>query len=206
MHFAFNINKRDFEYLKIQKGGISHSANDYDEWLLSYKFLMHSEFDTIKPYLPVQCARTLDVGGGLGGINCMINRHYGGNLHVEVLDADETEPVVIKQDQPFNSMQVTKEFLRANGVRHFTPRTPDSVRDVDAPLCDMVTSFGSWCFHYSPDTYLEYVKMRSHAATVLIIDVRIRHDDWIDQLEREFNLVASLDLGEKYARKVYRFT
>lgn len=200
----FIIPERAQKYLYIQKGGIATLKADRLAWQDAYETLMVNEFESIKPYLPAECHATLDIGGGMGGINILINRHYGGELAVEILDGRDDRPAVHDSSQTYSNAKAVQEFMQVNGVSNFLPLWPgDDMPDSLNGAVDLLTSFGSWCFHYEPRFYLSYCRTRIHKDTTIILDVRKNRPAWREQLD-VFTLVDEIDLAEKYTRCIFK--
>ena len=201
----FVIEDRHFEFLVVQKGSLANLRVNREKWVRAYHDLMTREFVGLVPWLPKTCKVCLDVGGGLGGVDVLINRHYGGGVQVEILDGQHDAPIVDRQDKTFNDADVTCDFLLKNGVGRFWVIASTDIDRFIWP-CDLILSFGAWCFHFSPSVYLEYVKRRCRHGTVLIIDVRTRHSDWLAQLMANFRVIGSIPvMSEKYSRRVFEY-
>lgn len=147
------------------------------------------------------------MGSGLGGIDVLLYRHYEGRAGITLLDGLKDPPVMTKHAQTFSNADAAAEFMRENDVPHAQlwfadPKGGDDVL-VGGPLYDLVVSFGSWCFHYSPATYLERVIQASHMETVFILDVRRDKGEWTEQISARLREVASIRVSNKYARGVY---
>jgi len=190
-----------YPFLQLQRGAISDfAASDPAVWLQHYTNSLYSEFDAIEPYLPKDCRTILDVGSGLGGIDALLNQHYGGECLVTLLDGVADRPVVDLHSETFNDMDVAKRFLASNGVQYF-----DFI-DASAPeyaidrKVDLIVSFRSWCFHFEPSTYLPLVRRCSVAHhTKLIVDVRRNKPEWEDELRMAFQFLDTVYQGAKFS-------
>jgi len=191
-----------YPFLQLQRGAISDFAADNPAiWLQHYINSLYSEFECIEPYLPLRCCSILDVGSGLGGINALLNRHYGGDCKVTLLDGVNDPARLDSHATTFNSMAVARAFLAMNGVEYF------GFVDASAPelamhreVVDLVISFRSWCFHFEPETYLELVKSWCvPGKTKLLIDVRRTKPEWESELRMAFRFVSVVYQGAKFA-------
>jgi SAM-dependent methyltransferase len=136
---------------------------------------IQNDFNEIEKYLPeTQHSTIVDIGSGIGGIDVLLNRHYG-SAELFLVDRTQTDRKVwygYKQMGSFyNDLSATKEFLSSNGVRSATLMTPDEFNQSDLKV-DIVISFISWGFHYPLETYLAKVKDILKPGGILIIDVR----------------------------------
>lgn len=197
------ITDRDFAFLSIQRGRISSMVGDRLAWTRAYNDSIFDDYKSIVWSLPSQCERVLDIGSGLGGIDILLNRHYGGELFVELIDGENDEAVMHQHDQTFNDMTVAAEFQRRNGVTRFLGSRPD--RALKRAQTDLIISLQSWCFHYPASTYLDFVRGRCHTGTKLIVDVRKERPDWFTDLNRDFVLIDTLRETSKSERLAFAF-
>jgi SAM-dependent methyltransferase len=212
MNTPINVSARAFEYLRLQKGSLDKWADDFPDWRERYEDDLQRTFSQIKPYVPPnkfdgQPLRVLDVGSGLGGIDVLIRRSYEHNTPVELhlLDGLADPPRMHLHRQTFNDMGVALEFQVANGLERdaFRAWGPD-VRTFGDARFDLVVSFGSWCFHYSPSVYLRQVYRALAPGAVVILDVRTHKPEWMRALELAFELVTMVELKPKFSRCVFR--
>lgn len=194
-----------FEYLKLQRGRISSLSGDRKAWCEAYEKSLDDDMASMASHLPERCRSVLDIGSGLGGIDVRLNRHYGGGVHVRLLDGTEDEPVVSLHNTTYNSMQVAADFLLKNGVEYFACYSARNAVSAppDGSTYDLVVSLQSWCFHYAPDLYLPFVKARCKPGTVLILDVRADKPMWREQLRAAFTEVGYALIRRKFNRLVF---
>lgn len=204
---SLEVNDEQFAYLKLQKGNLHDFAGHRAYWLQRYREDVAATFASIEDFLPEKCWGLLDVGSGLGGIDVLIARRYQracGWPFVYLLDGVDDPPVMKLHRETFNSMRVAGEFLRANGLpaerfKHFSPTglTPHP--------WDLVVSFGSWGFHYEPNTYLLDLMAPGglEKGATVILDVRVGKGDWSNQLLQFLDLVDVVAEKEKWRRCVY---
>ncbi len=194
-----------YPYLQMQRGAISDLRGDASTWLTQYVNTILGEFRCIEPYLPATCDAVLDVGSGLGGIDILLQRHYGDSCHVTLLDGADDAPMVQSHAKTFNHMGVARNFLAANGVVnvHCVDANAGVLR---APsFFDLVVSFKSWCFHVEPRRYIDFVRTNSipGGQTKVIVDMRRRDKeqarfyDWHAQMSAAFRHVALIYQGPK---------
>lgn len=198
---ALTVEPRHREYLVLQRGDIEHLSSDDERWHCAYNRRLDETFRSIRPFLPPDCRSVLDIGSGLGGINVLINAYYEGNLHVCLLDGEKDPPVMRAHRRTFNNMEVARDFLWKNGVASFSYYTP--ALGEPRPF-DLITSYRSWCFHYPPSVYLDFVVSCCHRDTMLIIDLRRGMPEWYDDLLKPFRVVGAVHASEKCDRIVFQ--
>lgn len=198
---ALTVEQRHRDYLVLQRGDIEHLSGDQERWHAAYNRRLGETFRSILPFLPPDCHSVLDIGSGLGGINALLNHHYDGALHVCLLDGEKDPPVMRAHRRTFNSMAVAQDFLFKNGVSSFSYFTP--ALGESRPF-DLITSYRSWCFHYPPAVYLDFVVGCCHADTILILDVRRGMPHWHDELTKPFRVVGAVHASEKCDRIVFQ--
>ncbi len=200
-----------YPYLRVQKGEINH-IEDRKEFEAAYNNGLCDLFNVMLPHIPKNIKSSLDIGSGMGGIDILLRQYFWHDLYEDIeitlLDAEETPPICEKHDKPFNDLQVANEFFKANDCkigRYITPENTTHWKWEISPLkFDLIFSVGSYCFHYSPEKYLQFVKERAHKDTVLIFDVRNRHTDWLEILRENFDEVAVLVESEKFTKRVFK--
>ncbi len=158
------------------------------------------EYEDIKPWLPKQCGRVLDIGCGVAGIDALLHRHYGddGHLVFELLDKTDTERKVYygfrERGAFYNSLNVAEELLTGNGVPRQNIRAMEVGADgrIDAePGLDLVISLISWGYHYAVGTYLSQVVRLLRPGGCLIMDVR-KGTDGLEELAPKFETLTSI--------------
>ena len=196
------ISDEAFAYLKIQRGAISNLSNDRKAWEAAYARSLLGDFGTMQKWLPEKCGAILDVGSGLGGINILLSRHYGGRPAIWLLDGHFDEPEVKAHDQTFNSMAHARAFLRDNGTTLKGTTSGGDARGGKA--FDLVISIQAWCFHFAPGEHLPFVKSTTQPGATLILDVRKGRDDWRKELSEAFTEIGVAVSPPKFDRVVYR--
>lgn len=170
---SLNISREAYPYLVLQRGALDDMKGDPGTWCAKYIDVLYSEFRLIEPYLPATCRSILDVGSGLGGIDALLNDHYGGDCQVTLLDGVDDPPDVSRHNVTFNHMQIAEEFLLLNGVTHFDFIDANDAHSHVVRQYDLVVSFKSWCFHVEPERYLDLVLSAcTPKHTQLFVDVR----------------------------------
>jgi SAM-dependent methyltransferase len=192
------VDSDHFAFLRLQRGAIADLAGDFPAWLVAYERSLRDDFASLEPFLPKACRSVLDVGSGLGGIDVLLNRHYGGGVQVNLLDGWDDEPAVTAHDRTFNDMLVAGDFLRRNGVEKVVRVAEGWQRRVE-----LVVSLQAFGFHFPPALYLPLVRGCVHPGTVLIFDVRVGRDDWLGELRGAFTEVSCALARPKFNRMVF---
>lgn len=164
---------------------------------------MKAEYESIQMHLPARCARSLDIGCGVAGIDVCIDRHYRGAAELSLLDKTSIEPAVYYGFKPkgafYNSLLIAQSLLVQNGIPStrikLLEATDDSRIDAPGPF-DLVVSLISWGYHYPVSTYLTPVRERLARDGVLILDVR-DGTDGLDILHRNFRGVEVIHDSRK---------
>jgi SAM-dependent methyltransferase len=198
------IDDSHFAYLSLQRGAIADLAGDRAAWCAAYAQSLQDDLASMAPHLPARCRTLLDVGSGLGGIDALLNRHYRGTVHVRLLDGLDDPAEVRLHRETYNSMAVAADFLGKNGVDYLGCYSPKWARaPYDGATFELIVSLQSWCFHFGPEAYLDFVKRRCRPGTVLILDVRADKPLWRMQIGDAFTEVACARAARKYNRLVF---
>lgn len=196
------ITENAFPYLVAQRGALDDMRGDRDLWCRRYQEILNSEMRMIEPYLPETCDSILDVGGGMGGIDILLNRHFNGS-HITILDGLSDPPMMQKHAETFSNMGAAADFLKMNGVTGYDFLDANSAGWKPTRYYDLVVSFKSWCFHIEPRRYLDVVLQSCiPGKTKLIIDVRRLPEhigaQYLVELVREFTHLGCIFRGIKF--------
>lgn len=186
---VLNVGKQHAEYLRWQRGDIWDQWPDFDQWLRSYKDAVLLDWQTLQGYIPKFCGRILDVGSGLSGVGVYLKRQFP-NAEIYLLDGADDKPECRKHSEPFNSVEVTRDFWAANDVEftdYLDARKPEAFPQLNF---DLIISLRSWCFHYPPHVYLPYVLQSCYPYTDVIVDLRRDRGDWREMLVKWFRMRA----------------
>ncbi len=199
-----------YPYLRVQKGQLDHIEDRTLFWA-AYLALTRNQFSEIQPHLPPTCKAILDIGGGMGGIDVLVHRHYSAtqDVNVYILDGDDDQPKVELHRQTFSNRSVSEEFLITNGIerpRFIKPKDVPEVqsRGLVAGYFDLILSFNAWCFHLPPSQYLEFVDSCLSVRGVLIVDLRKNRAHWLPDLVQRFGKPVVLSETAKSQRMVFR--
>jgi SAM-dependent methyltransferase len=194
-----HVDDQQFAFLALQRGALSDLVGNRTRWQEAYEASLSATMASIEQDLPAWCASVLDIGGGMGGINILLARLWP-DLNVTILDGEDDAPVMRRHRETFNNAAVARRFLEQNGVGHidfFSPRLGEP-----RPF-DLIVSFASWCFHYEPAVYLDFVRACCRPGTVLILDIRRDKPHWRPELEKAFALRRVALVAPKFERIVF---
>lgn len=203
------VSNEAFKFLVLQKGRLDDKRDDRAAWEAAYREALNHNYAAIAPHLPERRSvrgmpNFLDIGSGLGGIDILISRHYGGEAIPCLLDGVKDKPVMTLHRCTYNDMDVAQRFHADNGSIPITWVDP-KMKPLPPLSCPvfLVVSFGSWCFHYAPELYLEYALANSTKRATFIIDVRKDKPEWKRMLDANLRLKAVVHGAIKFDRCVY---
>lgn len=200
--YQLRVSDEAFRYLVVHRGSLDHLRENRKAWEAAYLAGIRASYDGMAPFLPKDCSSILDVGAGLGGVDVLLSRHYGGKTKVILLDGWDDEPSLRFHRMTTSSAEVARKFHADNGSVNFNYISPS--RLVIQPV-DLVVSTGAWCFHFPPEEYLDFVLACMTPRAVLITDVRKdRFSDWLKLLESKLKRIGKIFEKRKQARMVFR--
>lgn len=212
------ITEAALPYLVVQQGRISDIGAP--EWLKAYTDGLHENLAQIRQFIPETINGVLDIGGGMGGIDALLNHEYGGTIDVVIVDGDRDPPDPPREKgagKTYSNCAAAFEFLTANGVMHpkflIAPAEPQRTFDkaflsMIEPV-DLVLGVQAWGFHFPPALHMPLAYAFSHPGTVWILDVRVQDtgSPWATQLYSEERLEPigqAAGLTDKYQRLAFR--
>ena len=147
----------------------------------SYHNIMINEFSTIEKFINKEDDLFLSIGGGLGGLELMINKKFD-NRNYYFIERNFISKKVkygwggMTNSEAYNDLNLQKNFLETNGLKNEQINIYDYDKD-DLPNIkfDLVISLLSLDYHYDFDIYINYLKKISKPNTRIIFDT-IRAD------------------------------
>ena len=147
----------------------------------SYHNIMINEFSTIEKFINKEDNLFLSIGGGLGGLELMINKKFD-NRNYYFIERNFISKKVkygwggMTNSEAYNDLNLQKNFLETNGLKNEQINIYDYDKD-DLPNIkfDLVISLLSLDYHYDFDIYINYLKKISKPNTRIIFDT-IRAD------------------------------
>jgi len=141
----------------------------------SYYNRMYEEFKTFDKYIEHNNENVLSIGGGIGGLEVILNN----NCKVNFFDFIERNFVSKKvvygwssnNSEAYNNLNLQTEFLIKNGLSEKNFKVYDFDNDT-LPLkkFDVVISLYSLDYHYDFNLYVEYLKKNTHNESMIIFD------------------------------------
>ena len=147
----------------------------------SYHNIMLNEFSTIEKFINKEDNLFLSIGGGLGGLELIINKKFD-NRNYYFIERNFISKKVkygwggMTNSEAYNDLNLQKNFLETNGLKNEQINIYDYDKD-DLPNIkfDLVISLLSLDYHYDFDIYINYLKKISKPNTRIIFDT-IRAD------------------------------
>ena len=147
----------------------------------SYHNIMLNEFSTIEKFINKEDDLFLSIGGGLGGLELIINEKFD-NRNYHFIERNFISKKVkygwggMTNSEAYNDLNLQKFFLETNGLKNEQINIYDFDKD-DLPNIkfDLVISLLSLDYHYDFDIYINYLKKISKPNTKIIFDT-IRAD------------------------------
>ena len=173
-------------------------------------------FEAIRPHMPTDCRRVLDIGCGIGLLDLLIYRNAAGrkpelylfdrSVELSKLSTSGIAPTGFNDRYVFTaSLKLAASFLKLNGVAGCDIRLCEvgawNIRQ-GAPF-DLVFSRKSWGFHYPLSEYLEEVVSSLADKGIVITDVR-GNQDGEDLMRQRFADTEVLQQGSKSALMIAR--
>jgi len=147
----------------------------------NYCSIMSEEFHIIKNNITKQDKLLLSIGGGVGGLEAIINENQP-NKDYYFIERNYVSKKVkygwggVINDEAYNNLSIQKNFLNLNGLRDTNINIFDyDKHDLPKVKFDIIISLFSLDYHYDFNLYLEYLKNACKPNTKIIFDT-IRAD------------------------------
>ena len=147
----------------------------------NYCSIMSEEFQIIKNNITKQDKLLLSIGGGVGGLEAIINENQP-NKDYYFIERNYVSKKVkygwggVINDEAYNNLSIQKNFLNLNGLRDSNINIFDyDKHDLPKVKFDIIISLFSLDYHYDFNLYLEYLKNACKPNTKIIFDT-IRAD------------------------------
>ena len=141
----------------------------------SYYDRMSEEFKTLENHIDHNDKNFLSIGGGMGGLELIINN----NCEVNFFDFIERNFVSKKvvygwsdnNSEAYNNLNLQTEFLVKNGLPMEKFKVFDFDKDsLPSKKFDVVISLYSLDYHYDFNQYAKYLKDNTHNESKIIFD------------------------------------
>jgi|TARA_B110000914_G_C15351662_1_gene394206 hypothetical protein len=169
-----------------------------------YYELMISEFEIIKKYLDKKDQLYLSIGGGLGGLELIINKNFKDKNYYFIEKNYISKKIIygwdIKNNEGYNNLKLLNFFLTNNGMNSSKINIFNFDTDkLPSNKFDVVISLFSLDYHYDFNFYIDYLRQNSHPNTKIIFDT-IRADYFL----KIFKNVEIIKSDEKIIHKSKR--
>ena len=137
---------------------------------------MLNEFSTIEKFIEPTDKYLLSIGGGMGGLELIINEKLK-NKKFSFIERNFVSKKVkygwggMVNDESYNDLNLQKNFLKKNDIDEKQINIYDYDNDnLPEIYFDMIISLLSLDYHYDFDLYKEYLKKVSKPETKIIFD------------------------------------
>ena len=141
-----------------------------------YYDVMLKEFSTLEPFISPDDKNFLSIGGGIGGLELMINQKFQ-NKNFYFIERNYISKKVkygwggITNEEAYNDLNLQKNFLMMNGMHENQINIYDYDKDnLPKIKFDVIISLLSLDYHYAFDLYNEYLRKVSKPETKIIFD------------------------------------
>ena len=150
----------------------------------SYYEVMNKEFMTVKDFIDPKDKFFLSIGGGMGGLELIINKNFNNKFFYFIEKNYVSKKVKYGWDnnnnEAYNDLHLQRIFLEENGIDSLRLSIIDFDNDVFPDnKFDVVISLLSLDYHYDFNIYKNYLKKISHENTKIIFDT-IRADYFLN--------------------------
>ena len=146
-----------------------------------YYQTMADEFSMIERFIDSNDKIFLSIGGGLGGLELIINQKFKNNKYHFIEKNYVSKKVQYgwggtKNTEGYNNLNLQKNFLKMNGLNENQINIYDFDNDtLPEKKFDVIISLFSLDYHYDFSLYKDYLKKVSKSDTKIIFDT-IRAD------------------------------
>ena len=207
---VLRVNDDAYPYIAIQRGEVNDLRDHKERFIHAYNETITRDVQTIVPALPPRCRSLIDLGCGVGGVSLELQRFYGLECQVCLVDGVNDPPFheTRADEKTFCNERATRSFWFDNGG-HIHLFLDAAQRKTFKPQpSDLIVSFFSWCFHYPPALYLDWVVSCCGPQTVLILDLRVSTNKnrivWRQELGQHFEQTHLLWERPKFLRTAWR--
>ena len=141
-----------------------------------YFEVMLKEFSTIEKFIDPNDKSFLSIGGGLGGLELIINQNFK-NKNYYFIERNYISKKVkygwggMENQEAYNDLDLQKIFLEMNEMTKDQIKIFDYDKDnLPEKKFDVIISLLSLDYHYDFNIYLEYLKKVSKSNTKIIFD------------------------------------
>lgn len=160
---------------KIFTNFISNFFLNTNEVGIKYFHRMKEEFNSIKNHITKNDKKILSIGGGLGGLELIINQNFE-DIHFYFIEKNYVSKTIkygwdSNNFEAYNNLNLQRNFLIKNGIKEQNINIFNSDEDnYPNQKFDLITSLYSLDFHYDFNIYESYLKKCSTDRTRIIFD------------------------------------
>ena len=161
-----------------------------------YFYIMKKEYETIENEIKFSNKKYLSIGGGLGGLELIINMETKNNFFYFIEKNYVSKKVKYGWDdknlEAYNNLQLVEKFLTKYGmnINKFKIYNFDT-NNFPNEKFDFIISLYSLDYHYDFNIYLEYLKKISNDQSKIIFDT-IRAD-YFKIIFKNVKIIQSVD-------------
>ena len=157
---------------------------------------MKKEYETIENEVKSSNKKYLSIGGGLGGLELIINMETKNNFFYFIEKNYVSKKVKYGWDdknlEAYNNLQLVEKFLTKNGMNINKFKIYDfDTNNFPNEKFDFIISLYSLDYHYDFNIYLEYLKKISNDQSKIIFDT-IRAD-YFKNIFKNVKIIQSVD-------------
>tara|TARA_B100000029_G_scaffold416339_1_gene420556 strand:- start:628 stop:1323 length:696 start_codon:yes stop_codon:yes gene_type:complete len=161
-----------------------------------YFYIMKKEYETIENEVKSSNKKYLSIGGGLGGLELIINMETKNNFFYFIEKNYVSKKVKYGWDdknlEAYNNLQLVEKFLTKNGMNINKFKIYDfDTNNFPNEKFDFIISLYSLDYHYDFNIYLEYLKKISNDQSKIIFDT-IRAD-YFKNIFKNVKIIQSVD-------------
>ena len=141
-----------------------------------YYQIMFKEFSTIKKFIDTNDKSFLSIGGGIGGLEVIINQSFKNNNYYFIERNYVSKKVKYGwggtiNNEAYNDLKLQKDFLKMNEMHEDQINIFDyDKNNLPEKKFDIIISLLSLDYHYDFKIYLNYLKKVSNMNTKIIFD------------------------------------
>ena len=141
-----------------------------------YHDVMLKEFSTIKGFIKNDDKSFLSIGGGIGGLELIINQNFKNNDYYFIERNYVSKKIRygwggMDNDEAYNDLNLQKTFLKINEMNENQINIFDYDNEkLPEKNFDVIISLLSLDYHYDFNIYVEYLKKVSKVNTKIIFD------------------------------------
>ena len=141
-----------------------------------YYKTMSNEFSTIEKFIHSDDKYFLSIGGGIGGLELIINKKFSNNNYFFIERNYVSKKVKygwggMVNDEAYNDLRIQETFLKMNDLNENQINIYDyDNNNLPEKKFDVIISLLSLDYHYDFNLYAEYLKKVTNHRTKIIFD------------------------------------